>query len=41
MEARGFGRAGATRAPRPPWGQLDRVALGVAPLFVLGAALWL
>lgn len=41
MEARGFGRAGRTRAPRPPWTWLDRtlVAAGVA-LVVLGAS-WL
>jgi hypothetical protein len=26
MEARGFGRAGATRAPRPPWSRLARAA---------------
>ena len=31
MEARGFGRPGATRAPKPPWGGRDRLAL------VLGA----
>jgi energy-coupling factor transport system permease protein len=41
MEARGFGRSGATRAPRPPWRPVDRLALVVAPLVVLGAALWL
>ena len=27
MEARGFGRPGATRAPRPPWSRRDRLAL--------------
>src|SRR5688500_2020405 len=35
MEARGFGRAGATRAPRPHWGRLDRGALAAAPVVVL------
>jgi energy-coupling factor transport system permease protein len=41
MEARGFGRAGATRAPRPGWTWLDRTALAAAgPLVVVGA-LWL
>jgi energy-coupling factor transporter transmembrane protein EcfT len=40
MEARGFGRPGRTRAPQRPWTLLDRVALGAAPLVVLGA-LWL
>jgi energy-coupling factor transport system permease protein len=41
MEARGFGRPGATRAPRPAWGPVDRLALAAAPLVVLGAVLWL
>jgi energy-coupling factor transport system permease protein len=41
MEARGFGRAGATRAPRPPWTSLDRAALVLAPTLVLAGALWL
>ena len=41
MEARGFGRPGATRAPRPPWSTLDRLALPLAALLVLVAALWL
>ena len=27
MEARGFGRSGSTRAPRPPWSTRDRLAL--------------
>src|SRR5438132_1584777 len=31
MEARGFGRGGHTRAPRPSWTRLDRVALRSAP----------
>jgi energy-coupling factor transport system permease protein len=41
MEARGFGRTGATRAPRPPWSTRDRLALPLAALLVLVAALWL
>lgn len=40
MEARGFGRPGATRAPRPGWTRADRVALAGAALLVV-AALWL
>jgi len=40
MEARGFGRAGRTRAPVPGWTLADKVALGVAPLLAVGA-LWL
>lgn len=40
MEARGFGRAGRTRAPRPPWTRLDRVGLAAAMLLLVGA-LWL
>ena len=41
MEARGFGRSGATRAPRPPWATLDYLALCCAVLLVGVAALWL
>ena len=41
MEARGFGRPGATRAPRPPWSRRDRIALVAAILLVGVAALWL
>jgi energy-coupling factor transport system permease protein len=41
MEARGFGRSGTTRAPRPAWGRRDRLALPLAALLVLVAALWL
>ncbi len=41
MEARGFGRAGTTRAPRPPWSGRDLLALPLAALLVVGAALWL
>ena len=41
MEARGYGRSGRTRAPRPPWTHLDRLALGVAVAIVVVGALWL
>lgn len=41
MEARGFGRAGATRAPRPPWRTRDRLVMGLAALGVVAGALWL
>ena len=41
MEARGFGRPGPTRAPRPPWSRRDRLALVLAVLLVTVAALWL
>ena len=41
MEARGFGRPGNTRAPRPPWSTRDRLALPAAALLVVVAALWL
>jgi energy-coupling factor transport system permease protein len=40
MEARGFGRSGVTRAPRPPWSLRDRLAFPLAALIVL-VALWL
>jgi energy-coupling factor transport system permease protein len=40
MEARGFGRPGATRAVRPAWTWADRAALAAAPLVAVGA-LWL
>ena len=40
MEARGFGRAGRTRLPSPPWSSVDKVALAAAPLLLL-VALWL
>lgn len=33
MEARGFGRPGTTRAPRPPWSRLDRAAVVFAAAF--------
>jgi energy-coupling factor transport system permease protein len=41
MEARGYGRAGRTRAPRPPWRLHDRLALLLAVTIVVVAALWL
>ncbi len=41
MEARGFGRSGATKAPRPPWSWRDRLAIVAAILLVAVAALWL
>ena len=40
MEARGFGRPGATRAPRPSWTTLDRIAVTAACLLLVGS-LWL
>jgi energy-coupling factor transport system permease protein len=40
MEARGYGRPGRTRAPRPRWTRLDAAALALAPLVAVGA-LWL
>jgi energy-coupling factor transport system permease protein len=41
MEARGYGRAGSTRAPRPPWTRLDRAAVALAALPVVMGLLWL
>ena len=41
MEARGYGRAGATRAPTPPWTALDRAALAACLVVVAVGALWL
>ena len=41
MEARGYGRAGSTRAPRLPWRARDRVALAAVPVIVVIGALWL
>jgi energy-coupling factor transport system permease protein len=41
MEARGYGRPGATRAPRPPWGLRERGALVLAGLLIAIGALWL
>jgi len=40
MEARGFGRAGRTRLPSPPWSALDVGAVALAALVVVGA-IWL
>ena len=40
MEARGYGREGATRAPSPRWRAFDRLAVAGAVLLVVGAA-WL
>jgi energy-coupling factor transport system permease protein len=41
MEARGYGRPGATRAPRPGWRGRDRAALVGAALLIAIGALWL
>jgi len=41
MEARGYGRAGATRALGPAWRSRDRAALAVAAALVVIGALWL
>jgi energy-coupling factor transport system permease protein len=41
MEARGFGRPGATRAPRPAWTWLDHAALAASVPLVVAGALWL
>jgi energy-coupling factor transport system permease protein len=41
MEARGFGRDGATRAPRPDWSRLDGAAVVAAAAIVVVGALWL
>ncbi len=41
MEARGYGRAGRTRAPRPPWTYLDHLCLVAAVAIVVVGALWL
>ena len=41
MEARGFGRSGATRAPRPAWTWIDRIALVGAVALVGAAVAWL
>jgi energy-coupling factor transport system permease protein len=41
MEARGFGRPGATRLPQPRWSGRDRAALVLAAALVAVGALWL
>jgi energy-coupling factor transport system permease protein len=41
MEARGYGRALRTRAPRPPWRARDRAGLFAAAGIVVVGALWL
>ena len=41
MEARGFGRPGVTRAPRPPWSLRDWFAVPLAALLIVVAVLWL
>jgi energy-coupling factor transport system permease protein len=41
MEARGYGRPGATRVPRPAWGSTDRSALVLAAGLVVIGVLWL
>jgi energy-coupling factor transport system permease protein len=41
MEARGYGRPGATRSPRPSWGGRERLALALGTLAVVVGALWL
>jgi energy-coupling factor transport system permease protein len=41
MEARGFGRPGRTRPPKPPWTVREYGSLVVATSLVTGALLWL
>jgi energy-coupling factor transport system permease protein len=41
MEARGYGRPGATRAPGPRWGARELSALATAVAVVVAGALWL
>jgi energy-coupling factor transport system permease protein len=41
MEARGYGRPGATRALRPGWTRVDRAALVAAAALVAIGVLWL
>jgi energy-coupling factor transport system permease protein len=41
MEARGYGRPGATRAQQAPWGVAERAALAGSVLIVALAAVWL
>jgi energy-coupling factor transporter transmembrane protein EcfT len=41
MEARGYGRPGATRAPRPGWTVLDKAAVTLGAVAIAIGALWL
>jgi energy-coupling factor transport system permease protein len=41
MEARGYGRPGRTRAPRPSWTRIDRAALVASAALIGVAVLWL
>jgi energy-coupling factor transport system permease protein len=41
MEARGFGAAGATRSPSPPWSRIDLLAVTAAVPIVVAGMLWL
>lgn len=41
MEARGFGRPGRTRVPRPPWGVLDYFAVSGSVAIVVAGLVWL
>lgn len=41
MEARGFGRPGATRLPNPSWTWLDRASVIASVLLVVAGVLWL
>ena len=41
MEARGYGRAGGTRAPTPAWRAFDHAALAAAALVVVAGVVWL
>lgn len=41
MEARGYGRPGATRALQPPWGLAERAALAGSLVLVAIGVLWL
>jgi energy-coupling factor transport system permease protein len=41
MEARGFGRSGATRLPQPRWRARERLALALAVFAIVAGVLWL
>ena len=41
MEARGYGRPGATRVPRTPWSARERIFVGGAAAFAAASLLWL